>query len=109
MKCFANSKTFLIGLEILLIYVFMNFRIPQDPKNSQINSKDIFYVLNNNFSYTQLPFLFLLQKDSYYVHDETDTFFFFLCRKTLVSFFGIFSSFSFSSSGRFLFLLCASF
>ena len=40
--------------------------------------KIIFYVFNNNFSYTQqLSFAFLLQKDSCYAHDDTDVFVFF--------------------------------
>ena len=56
-------------------------KLPQDLKNPQINSKDNFYVLNNNFSYTQLSFLFLLQKDSYYLYDDTDVFFLFLLQK----------------------------
>ena len=34
--------------------------------------KIIFYVLNKNFSYTQLSFVFLLQKDSSFNHDDTD-------------------------------------
>ena len=52
-------------------------KLTQDHRNPQINSKDIFYVLSNNFSYTQLSFLFLRQEDSYYVHDDTDVFFYF--------------------------------
>ena len=35
-------------------------------------------MLNNNFSCTKLSLLFLLQKDSYYIHDDTDTFLFVL-------------------------------
>ena len=38
----------------------------------------IFYVLNNNFSYAQLASIFVSQKDSYYVHNDTDAFFSFL-------------------------------
>ena len=37
--------------------------------------KTIFYVLNNNFSYIQLSFVFLLQKDFYFGPDDTDVFF----------------------------------
>ena len=59
--------------------------------------KTIFYVLNNNFSYIQLSFVFLLQKDFYFGPDDTDVFFFFassdlflfLSRGLL--FFGLFS------------------
>ena len=50
----------------------------------------IFYVLNN-FSYTQLTFTFVLQKDSYNVHNDTDAFLLFLFRKILISFARFFS------------------
>ena len=36
-----------------------------------------FHVLNNNFSYTQLAFAVVPQKDSYYIRDDTDACFFF--------------------------------
>ena len=38
-------------------------------------------MLNNNFSYTQLSFFVIIQKDSYYVHDDTEPFFLFLFLK----------------------------
>ena len=38
-------------------------------------------MINNNFSYNQLSFVFLLQKDFYFNHDDTDAFFFFLLQK----------------------------
>ena len=38
-------------------------------------------MLNNNFSYTQLSLAFVPQKDSYYVHDDTDASFLFLLQK----------------------------
>ena len=41
----------------------------------------ILYVLNNNFSDTQLAFAYVPQKDSYYLHDNTDAFFLFLLQK----------------------------
>ena len=59
------------------------------PKTSTISHyfieplKTKFDVLNNNFSYTQLYFVFLLQEDSYFYHGDTDTFFIF--RKILIS------------------------
>ena len=60
-------------------------------------SKVIYYVVNNNFSYTQRSFLFFLQKDSYYIHDDTDAFFLFFLQKDfdicLLPFFGFFLSF----------------
>ena len=40
-----------------------------------------FFVLINSFSYTQLAFAFVLQKDSYYVHDDTDAFLISLLQK----------------------------
>ena len=51
-------------------------------------------MLNNNFSYTQLVFSIIIQKDSYYVCDDTDAFFLFLPQKDfyilLVLLFGAF-------------------
>ena len=38
-------------------------------------------MLSNNFSFIQLLFVFLLQKDFYFNHDCTDVFFFFLYQK----------------------------
>ena len=49
-------------------------------QNSKKWLNSYFYVINNNFSYTQLSFLFLLQKYSYCVHDDTDVFFHLLQR-----------------------------
>ena len=43
--------------------------------------KIIFHVLNNNFSYTQLSLVFLLEKDSSFDKDDTDAFFLFLLQK----------------------------
>ena len=56
----------------------------------------IYYMLiYNNFFYTQLAFVFDLQKDLYIAHDNIDTFFFFFFRKTLISFTCYFSFFVF--------------
>ena len=41
----------------------------------------ILYVLNNNFSDTQLAFAYVPQKDYYYLQDNTDAFFLFLLQK----------------------------
>ena len=41
----------------------------------------IFYALNNNFSYTQISFDFLLQKDFYSDPDDTSTLFLYLLQK----------------------------
>ena len=59
------SKTIKKFSELISTFQRLNHetKLCQDPQNLQINSKDIFYVLSNNFSYTQLFFLFLLQKD----------------------------------------------
>ena len=57
------------------------FNCPRIFINLQSYLKVISYVLNNSFSYTQLSFLFVLQKNSYYVHDDTDAFFLFLLQK----------------------------
>ena len=38
-------------------------------------------MLNNNVSYIQLAFDLVPQKDSYYVHDDTDAFSLFLLQK----------------------------
>ena len=57
--------------------------------------KIIFYVLNNNFSFTQLFFVFLPRKDSYCNHDDTDTFFIFFIRKTFLSVSSLFLPFLF--------------
>ena len=43
--------------------------------------KIIFYALINNFSYTQLSCVFLLQKDFYFDPDDTDPFFLLLLQK----------------------------
>ena len=38
-------------------------------------------MLNNNISYTQISFVFLLQKDLYFDHDDTDVCIIFLIQK----------------------------
>ena len=42
-----------------------------------------FYMLNNGFSNTQLSFAFVPQKDSCYVHDDTEFLFHFLLQKDI--------------------------
>ena len=80
----------------------MNQKLPQNPKNSQIKSKVIFYVLNNNFSYTRFSLSFVPRKDFYYVPDDTDVFFHFLFQKDFyICLERFFYLFSFSSSERF--------
>ena len=41
-KMFWKLETFFVGLEIILLCFFLIFRLSHDPRNSQINSKDIF-------------------------------------------------------------------
>ena len=64
--------------------------------NPEKTAYNFLYVLNNKFSYTQLSFVFVLQKDSYFDYDDSDAFFFFFFRKILISVSGLFSPFFFS-------------
>ena len=43
--------------------------------NPEKTAYNFLYVLNSKFSYTQLSFVFLLQKDSYFDYDDNDAFF----------------------------------
>ena len=43
-------------------------------KNLQSGSIVIYYVLYDNFFYTQLASISVPQKISYYIHDDTDAF-----------------------------------
>ena len=64
-----------------LCYSQSKFNCPRIVKKSEIllrDSKVIYYVLHNNFFYTQLAFAFDPQKGFYIVHDNTDAFFIFL-------------------------------
>ena len=64
--------------------------------------KIIFYEVNNNCSYNQLSFAFLLQKDSYSDPNDIDTFFLFLIQRDFfICSEPLFCLFSFSSSERF--------
>ena len=63
--------------------------------NPEETAYNFLYVLNNKFSYTQLSFVFVLQKDSYFDYDDSDAFFFFFFRKILISVSGLFSPFFF--------------
>ena len=53
--------------------------------NPEETAYNFLYVLNNKFSYTQLSFVFVLQKDSYFDYDDSDAFFFLFFRKILIS------------------------
>ena len=95
----------------IYIYMYMCIYIFEGLIHKISVTDPIFSVLNNNFSYTQLSFFFILQKGSYYVHndaDDTDVVFFF--RKILISAWSLFFPFfSLSSSERFWYLSRASF
>ena len=54
-----------------------------------------FQALNNNFSYTQLSFVFLLQKNYQFDHDDADVFFLFFFRKAFISVLDLFNFFLF--------------
>ena len=69
------KKSFILGI----FYFLLLYRTRKNPKI-------ISYMLNNNFSYIQLSFFFLLQKDSYLDHDDTDAFFLFLLQKDFGTF-----------------------
>ena len=69
-------------------------------KKLQSGATVIYYTLNNDFFYTRVAYVFVPQKDFYYVQDDTVAFFFFLC-KNLISFSGIFCRWFLSSSERF--------
>ena len=83
-KCFIrHSKEFQ--------YIFSNC-----PKVKRILSSHpivIYYVVNNNFFYTQLAFDFVPQKDSYYI---TPFFFSFFGKNLIFFLFFVFCFFSFS-------------
>ena len=64
-------------------------------KNLIKQLKSYFYMLNNNFSYTQLASAFVPQEDSYYVHDDTDAFFLLHLLKNFHIFLGPFFFFVF--------------
>ena len=75
---YRTLKSYFLYAKIIFVlgifYFLLLYRTLEIPKI-------IFYVLNNNFSYTQLSFLMLLQKDSYLDHDDTGVFFLFLLQK----------------------------
>ena len=76
-----------------LCYTQSKFNYSKIKRTLLSNETVTFYVLNNNFSYTELPFAFVLQKDSYYVQDDTDAFFLFLLQKDFDICRGPFSTF----------------
>ena len=80
------SRIFLYGPELEYFFETLKFflrnpQFPDFPRFLSISIKMSFYVLNNNFSYIQLSFVFVLQKDSYFAHNDTETFFLFLLQK----------------------------
>ena len=73
LKYFLNSKE-VISYTLKFFLGILNFKL-------LYRTLKKFYALTNNFSYVQLSFTFLLQKDSYYVPDNTDASFLFLLQK----------------------------
>ena len=68
----------------MLIYFLKSWNLSKGIFNFQLlyrTPKMTFYVLNNNFSYTQLSFVVLHQKD--FDHHDTDAYFLFLLQKDL--------------------------
>ena len=63
-------------MEIQCIFSSVVLGLSKKNLIKQLNS--YFYVVNNNFSYTLLAPAFVPQKDFYYIHNDTDTFFLFL-------------------------------
>ena len=59
---------------------------PKIDKKELSHWKVIFLCAKYNFSYTQLIYAFVRQKDFHYVHDDSDVFFFLFLRKALISF-----------------------
>ena len=58
---------------------FLNsLRIAKKPKILISDPVIIYYVLYNNFLYTQLDFVFDRKKDFYYIHDNINIFSFFI-------------------------------
>ena len=78
-----------------MLKYFLTFVLDFLKKLFSICQKIISYVPNNNFSYTQLSFVFLLQIDSYLDHDDTDPFSLFFFRKIFISLSNLFLPFFF--------------
>ena len=74
LKYFLNPKK---GISYMLKFVLgiLNFQTTLQ------NLKTFFYMLNNDLSHIQPFFVFLLQKDSQFDHDDADVFFLFLLQK----------------------------
>ena len=68
-----------------MLKYFLTFVLDFLKKLFSICQKIISYVPNNNFSYTQLSFVFLLQIDSCLDHDDTNPFSLFFFRKIFIS------------------------
>ena len=63
-------------LKYVLFQGILHFSLLYRTLKSDI--KIISYALDKNFLYTQLSFVFLLQKDFYFDRDDADAFFLFL-------------------------------
>ena len=67
------------------------------------------FMLNYNFSYTQLAFTFVPQKDSYYIHNDAELFFLSSSERFWYLPWAFFCLLSFSFSETFWYLSLASF
>ena len=97
MKCFGNSDNFFYRFQDF--FAVKNFWITPGPQKSTHQLKRYFYVLGNNFWYTQFFFFFFFrkihQKESYYIHNDTDDFFLFPLQKDFDICLELFFAFSF--------------
>ena len=101
---FIKTKIFLL-IKIVCILEFCIFEglmhetknliVLRSLKNLPTSLIVFYYMLYNNFFYTQLASVFDLQKEFYIDHNNIDGFSFFFFRKMLVSFSGPFLSFVF--------------
>ena len=84
--------------KLIIKKIFKNFRIFNCPiilKNLQSGPIVFYYVLYNNFFYTQIAPVFVPQKIVVTFKMTLMIFFFFFCSKILISFLSIFSLFCF--------------
>ena len=88
-----------VKIKYIFQFLISKFNGPRIVIKSEIllnNLTVIYYMLiYNNFFYTQLAFVFDLQKDLYIVHDNIDTFFLFLFQKNFDIFDVLFFAFCF--------------
>ena len=84
-KSLQKIQNFFIFLQVLIHETKKKKIVPRSLTNLKSGSIVIYYTLYN-FFYTQLASAFVPQKDFYYIHNDTDTFFLFLLQKDAVLF-----------------------